>query len=196
MRLLISTLFIVLAGLCFGFNRERSQTFFNEKNSVVTEAVKPVSNEIKILKKDEPAPIVFSQVNPANYVAFAKTLVGTPYLYGSVDPSKGFDCSGFINYVSKHFGMKVPRSSVDFTNFGTSIDSDNAQPGDLILFTGTDASRRIVGHMGIITENDNGQIQFIHSSSGKGKGVIISDLEGYYETRFVKVIRIMDAAGV
>jgi cell wall-associated NlpC family hydrolase len=87
--------------------------------------------------------------------------------------------------------MKVPRSSVDFTNFGTTIDSNNAQPGDLILFTGTDATRRIVGHMGIITGNVDGKIQFIHSSSGKGKGVVISDLEGYYETRFVKVIRIL-----
>ena len=87
--------------------------------------------------------------------------------------------------------MKVPRSSVDFTNYGLTVDRQSAHAGDLILFTGTDTTRRIVGHMGIVTENNNGDITFIHSSSGKGKGVTISNLEGYYETRFVKVVRIL-----
>ncbi|HEX6845699.1 MAG TPA: NlpC/P60 family protein, partial [Chitinophagaceae bacterium] len=48
---------------------------------------------------------------PDSLVAFGKSLVGTPYLYASSDPSKGFDCSGFITYVFNHFGIAVPRSS-------------------------------------------------------------------------------------
>lgn len=124
------------------------------------------------------------------FVAYAKTLVGTPYVWGSVNPNVGFDCSGFINHVSNHFGIKVPRSSVEFTNVGTSIETNNAKPGDLILFTGSDPAKRVVGHMGIITDNDNGQIEFIHSSSGKAKGVIVSEMSDHYKTRFIKVIRI------
>src|SRR6185503_21246046 len=84
----------------------------------------------------------------SSFVEYAKTLTGTPYLYGSVDPAKGLDCSGFINAVSNHFGIKVPRSSVDFTNVGSTVGSGEAKPGDLVLFTGTDPAKRIVGHIG------------------------------------------------
>jgi cell wall-associated NlpC family hydrolase len=127
---------------------------------------------------------------PAGVVAYAKTLIGIPYKYASADPSAGFDCSGFITYVFNHFHISVPRSSVDFTNVGNEIDREGAEPGDLVLFTGTDADLYVVGHIGIVVSNENGHLQFIHSSSGKAKGVVITDLGDYYKNRFVKVIRI------
>lgn len=129
-----------------------------------------------------------------DFVSYANLLTGMPYLYGSVNPEKGLDCSGFINAVSNHFGIKVQRSSVEFTNFGTTIETSNAKPGDLILFTGTDPGQRIVGHIGIITNNLHGRVEFIHSSPGKAKGVTVSGLSGYYETRLVKIIRIFPTA--
>ncbi len=46
------------------------------------------------------------------------------------------------------------------------------------------------GHMGIVVSNQNGELQFIHSSSGKAHGVVITPLNAYYKGRFVKVIRI------
>lgn len=127
---------------------------------------------------------------PDSLVAFGKSLVGTPYLYASSDPAKGFDCSGFITYVFNHFDIAVPRSSVDFTNVGKEIPSAIARPGDLILFTGTDSTTKIVGHMGIVESNEKGNLLFIHSTSGKAKSVVITPLKGYYEPRFVKVIRV------
>ena len=127
---------------------------------------------------------------PDSLVAFGKSLVGTPYRYASSDPANGFDCSGFINYVFNHFGIAVPRSSVDFTDVGTEIPKEFASPGDLILFTGTDSTVRIVGHMGIVESNEHGNLLFLHSTSGKAYGVVISPLQGYYEGRFVKVIRV------
>ena len=127
---------------------------------------------------------------PDSLVAFGKSLVGTPYLYASSDPLKGFDCSGFITYVFNHFGIAVPRSSVDFTDMGIEIPKEIAGPGDLILFTGTDSTIRIVGHMGIVESNEYGNLLFLHSTSGKAYSVVISPLQGYYETRFVKVIRV------
>ena len=127
---------------------------------------------------------------PDSLVAFGKSLVGTPYLYASSDPQNGFDCSGFITYVFNHFGIAVPRSSVDFTNVGIEIPKEFASPGDLILFTGTDSTIRTVGHMGIVESNERGNLLFLHSTSGKAYGVVISPLNGYYETRFVKVIRV------
>ena len=127
---------------------------------------------------------------PDSLVAFGKSLVGIPYLYASSDPAKGFDCSGFITYVFNHFDIAVPRSSVDFTNVGREIPNAIARPGDLILFTGTDSTVKIVGHMGIVESNEKGNLLFIHSTSGNAKGVVITPLKGYYETRFVKVIRV------
>jgi cell wall-associated NlpC family hydrolase len=127
---------------------------------------------------------------PEQVLAFAKTLVGVPYRYGSSDPVNGFDCSGFITYVFNHFNITVPRSSTDFTNYDTKVDLDKAKPGDLILFTGTDSTIREVGHMGIITSVNNDVVEFIHSSSGKANGVTITPLNRYYLGRFVKVIRV------
>jgi cell wall-associated NlpC family hydrolase len=123
-------------------------------------------------------------------VNFAQTLLGVPYRYASSNPLTGFDCSGFITYVFNHFQIAVPRSSVDFTNAGKEIALSNARAGDLILFTGTVDTIRIVGHMGIITENRD-TLKFIHATSGRAYGVTVSALNNAYKRRFVKVIRVL-----
>ena len=127
--------------------------------------------------------------SPTELIKFAKTLIGIPYKWGSIEPQEGFDCSGFITYVFNHFQIAVPRSSVDFTNVGEEIPVSESKPGDLILFTGTDSTIRIVGHMGIIVSNAD-STSFIHSTSGKAYGVTITPLNSYYQGRFVKTIRI------
>jgi cell wall-associated NlpC family hydrolase len=124
-------------------------------------------------------------------IRFAETLMGTPYVYGSSDPQKGFDCSGFITYVFRHFNIEVPRSSIDFTDVGTTVDLTEARRGDIILFTGTGEFDTDVGHMGLVVSNEPGEgLHFIHSTSGKAMGVTISPLNGRYSKRFVRVTRI------
>lgn len=130
------------------------------------------------------------KTTPAELLDFAKTLIGIPYKYGSADPAVGFDCSGFLTYIFNHFHIAVPRSSVDFTNAGKTAELATAKPGDLVLFTGTDSTNRAVGHIGIITSYQNGVYNFIHSSSGKAKGVTITPLSNYYAARFIKTIKI------
>ena len=182
-------IFLILFVAVFGF----FQYAIMKKPHTRATSIVSATGSFGILKLAEKEIMIDSvRVSPGEYVAYAKTLIGTPYLYASCDPNSGFDCSGFVTYVSNHFGIKVPRSSVDFINFGTTIKKKNSRPGDLILFTGTDTSSHVVGHIGIITDNKDGRIQFIHSSSGKANGVTISDLSGYYDTRFIKVIRIME----
>lgn len=155
----------------------------NSKDTSPT-VISEVPVEVNNIKK------IGQKIEPDSLVAFAKTLTGIPYLYASIDPAKGLDCSGFITYVFNHFNITVPRSSVDFTNYGRTIDIGEAQPGDLILFTGTDNTIQVVGHMGIIESKKEGLVYFIHASSGKAMGVVISPLEKYYQSRFVKVIRV------
>jgi len=126
----------------------------------------------------------------SQFVDYAKTLIGTPYSWGSVNPKVGVDCSGFVNYVSNHFGISVPRTSAQFAQLGMEIKPEEAKTGDIILFTGSNPRKHVVGHMGIVTENPDGNVSFIHSSSGHKRGVHISELRGYYKTRLVKIIRI------
>jgi cell wall-associated NlpC family hydrolase len=129
-------------------------------------------------------------VHSQQVVDFAKTLVGVRYKYASTDPKQGFDCSGFITYVFSHFNILVPRSSIDFTSVGRTIPADSAKAGDLILFTGTDSTEKFVGHMGLVISNQNKQLEFIHSTSGKKYGVTITPFNDYYRSRYVKTIRI------
>ncbi len=130
------------------------------------------------------------KIRPKEVVAYAKTLIGIPYMYGSTDPTRGFDCSGFITYLFNHFGIQVPRSSIDFTGVGKAVPLEESRYGDLILFTGTDETKNYVGHMGLIVKNENGEVEFIHSTSGKAYGVTITAFNDYYRNRYIKTIRI------
>ena len=141
---------------------------------------------------DSTATISFTNhsATPNSLLAFAETLIGKPYVYGSSDPEVGFDCSGFITYVFGHFKIAVPRSSIDFTNVGKPVSVGTAKKGDIILFTGTNPSERFVGHMGLVVSNDTTGLHFIHSSSGKVMGVTVSALDVRYLKRFIGVRRI------
>jgi cell wall-associated NlpC family hydrolase len=133
-------------------------------------------------------------VHPNELVSFAETLIGTPYVYASSNPKVGFDCSGFITYVFNHFGISVPRSSIDFTGVGKEVLVANAKRGDIILFTGTNPAEKFVGHMGIIVSNTD-TLRFIHSTSGKAMSVTITPVNKYYLNRFVKTIRVFPQNG-
>ena len=126
-------------------------------------------------------------------IQFSYKYLGTPYKYAGNDP-KGFDCSGFVHFVFKNHSVIVPRTSRDMGTAGRVIPMDSAQPGDIILFKGTNANSRVIGHAGLVTWSDGHDIQFIHSSSNrKHGGVILSCFSDspYYKKRFVKVVRVL-----
>lgn len=124
-------------------------------------------------------------VSGSAIVTEAQKYLGTPYVYGGASPS-GFDCSGFTMYVYSQHGYSLPHSATSQwqSGIGTKVYSISAlQPGDLVFFN--DPSRnagKACSHAGIYV----GGGQFIHSSSSRSNGVIISDLtSGYYNTYFV-----------
>jgi cell wall-associated NlpC family hydrolase len=137
------------------------------------------------------SPIETGTLTADSLLQFAYSLTGTPYRYASADPATGFDCSGFITYVFNHFNIAVPRSSADFDNQGRQVALSAAKPGDLILFTGTDSLNRTIGHMGIVTDNANDSLYFIHATSGRANSVTITLFSNYYRGRFVKINRIL-----
>ena len=121
---------------------------------------------------------------------YAQEQLGTPYVYGGAS-QKGMDCSGFVMFVYKKFGILLPHSSKSMAKLGTEKDKSLSQTGDLILFKGRSSST--VGHVGIVYNNlVNDELIFIHSSSPRSGGVIFSSLdETYYKTRFIKVVDIL-----
>lgn len=190
MRFWIPIIWLLVLNTCYQKTTLKSEVVIAEIKAVVVNDTMPKQPVTPILYPRQAAGINTGATTPEELLSFAKTLIGTPYKYASTDPSIGFDCSGFITYVFNHFNIAVPRSSVDFTNVPKEVALGNAKPGDLILFTGTDSTIRVVGHMGIIISQENGQYNFIHSTSGKAMGVTISPVSNYYFSRFVKVIRI------
>lgn len=130
--------------------------------------------------------------SPNRLLEFAKSMLGIRYRTASSSPSKGFDCSGFVNYVFSNFGFKVPRSSREFASSGETKRLEEAKIGDIILFTGTNSRSRTPGHVGIIYSINGDEVKFIHSSSGNARGVTISSLDdGFYKKRFLKVVSIL-----
>lgn len=136
----------------------------------------------------------FSQIRISadSIIEFGKKQLGIKYSYGNCTPKKGFDCSGFVYYVFTHFNINVPRASMDYEKLGKIISPDSAKPGDIIVFTGTNAKNRAPGHVGIILSKPGEIIKFIHSSSSKKKsGIKISSYEESpdYKKRFIKMVR-------
>ena len=131
-----------------------------------------------------------SSSSNSDIAATAKQYLGTGYVYGGASP-RGFDCSGFTMYVYSQHGYSLPHSATSQwqSGLGARVYSiSELQPGDLVFFN--DPSRnagKACSHAGIYT----GDGQFIHSSSSRSGGVIVSSLtSGYYNTYFVGGIQV------
>lgn len=126
-------------------------------------------------------------------VRFAMEQLGTPYVYAGATPASGFDCSGFVMYVYGRFGVAVPHSTALLIDTGRPVPRDQAQPGDIVVFTGTAPTSSVPGHAGIIISRAGEPIRFVHSSSARREsGVKVSAVAGTdYERRFMGVRRVL-----
>jgi lipoprotein Spr len=168
----------LLLGFAFNSNAQEQKSLTSQYKEMMT---KIISNVPSVANSST------SQV-----LDFAKSLIGVPYRYATSNPEKGFDCSGFVNYVFSNFGFKVPRSSREFASSGVPVKLADAKVGDVMLFTGSNPKVRQIGHVGIIYSIENGEIKFIHSSSGKAKGVTVTEFNDHYKRRFMKAVSIVE----
>lgn len=68
----------------------------------------------------------------------AEKYLGFPYVWGGMNPSTSFDCSGFVSWVINHSGWDYGRLGViGLENVCTPVSKANAKPGDLVFFIGT-----------------------------------------------------------
>lgn len=125
---------------------------------------------------------VVSEVS--NVIDYAKKYLNVKYVWGGSSP-KGFDCSGFVQYVYKQFGISLHRVADGQAAQGTYVKKSDLIPGDLVFFD-TNGGHSHINHSGIYI----GAGQFIHASSGKGK-VTTSDItSGYYAHNYITARRV------
>ncbi len=145
-----------------------------------------VMPEILTEDADEPETQASSLIN------YASRFIGTRYILGATGP-KAFDCSGFVGYVYRNFGISLNRTSRQQFLQGQKVSLGSLQPGDLLFFSSRSSGRGNVGHVAMVTEvNGDGSCTFIHASSGKGRVTYQKFPDnGYYERNFVGARRIL-----
>ncbi|MGN1085239.1 MAG: SH3 domain-containing protein [Lachnospiraceae bacterium] len=101
---------------------------------------------------------------------YAKTAVGTAYVWGGTNLNTGVDCSGLCYAAYKKFGYTLPRVSRDMAAskslLSVTPNTANLKAGDLVFY----ASGGVVDHVAMYI--GNGKV--VHASDYK-TGVIISN---------------------
>ncbi len=64
----------------------------------------------------------------------AASVLGAPYVWGSADPSVGFDCSGLTMWAWAQAGVYLPHSSASQYSSLPHVPVSDMQPGDLLFF--------------------------------------------------------------
>jgi peptidoglycan DL-endopeptidase CwlO len=88
-------------------------------------------------------------------IAYASNFLGTPYVWGGTSPEPGFDCSGFTQYVFRHFGVNLTRTTKTQIHDGVGVSKSQLEVGDLVFF----GKGGIPNHMGIYAGNNT----YIHA---------------------------------
>ncbi len=117
-------------------------------------------------------------------ISYAHTLEGVPYKWGGTTPA-GFDCSGFVQHVYAHCGVKIPRMPAEMLKISDKISIKEIRPGDLVYFRGSDAGSTKIGHVALaISSYSGGDFKMIHATS---KGVVVNSFSqyNYWKTRFL-----------
>ena len=131
-----------------------------------------------------PQIVMSKNANPTTeaVITTAKKYLGVPYRFGGTTP-KGFDCSGYLQYIFNENGMRIPRAADDQYKIGTGITQTQLQSGDLVFFT---TYEKGASHCGLYLGNG----KFIHASSSKG--VRIDELNNsYWKPRYIGAKRII-----
>nr|WP_236777567.1 NlpC/P60 family protein [Arthrobacter crystallopoietes] len=108
----------------------------------------------------EPASV--STASTSGIVATAKSMVGTPYVWGGTSTS-GWDCSGFVQWVYAQHGIDLPR--VTTAQAGALTPTSNPKPGDLVLQNGGSHIGIYLGDGQMISALNPGEGTKVHPTS-------------------------------
>jgi cell wall-associated NlpC family hydrolase len=130
-------------------------------------------------EREEPA----APGKPPALIATALALRGTQYLNGGSEPSRGFDCSGFVQWVFARHGLTLPREVRDQYDEGRRIARGDVQAGDLVFFQ---TVSRGPSHVGIAL----GAGEFVHAPSSRGVVRVERYTSEYWASRWVGARRV------
>jgi cell wall-associated NlpC family hydrolase len=116
-------------------------------------------------------------------IATALALRGTQYRNGGSEPSRGFDCSGLVQWVFAQHGTSLPRETREQYVVGKKIDDDEVRPGDLVFF---ETVSKGPSHVGIAL----GGGEFVHAPSSRGVVRVERYTSSYWAERWVGARRV------
>ncbi|MBS3916506.1 MAG: C40 family peptidase [Sulfuritalea sp.] len=126
-------------------------------------------------------------VNAQELAVRALSFVGVGYRRGGESPETGFDCSGLVRHVFREtLGLILPRTSLDISRVGTTVQRHSLQPGDLVFFN---TLRRGYSHVGIYL----GEHRFVHAPATGGEVRVEDMRQNYWIKRFNGARRIAQA---
>ena len=103
-------------------------------------------------------------------VSAAMSVIGTTYVWGSANPSVGFDCSGLTSWAWAQAGVYIPHSSAAQYSALPKVPLGSVQPGDLIFYYSP------ISHVALYI----GGGQIVHARHpGPGGEVQVSSMYGY-----------------
>jgi len=147
--------------------------------------------EVRADVKPEAKPGLISNVmsKTGDVVMNALGMIGLRYRFGGNTPESGLDCSGFVRYVfNDTFGFLLPRRAVEMSRVGTSVETAELRPGDLVFFN---TMRHTFSHVGIYI----GDNKFVHAPS-TGSKIRVDDMTAsYWVTRYNGARRIEGNSG-
>lgn len=127
-----------------------------------------------------------TNVKGSEIVKQAAKYKGVPYKFGGVT-GKGFDCSGYVQYVFKNCRATLPRAADEQVLQGVFVTQKQLRPGDLVFFTTYAAG---ASHVGIYA----GKNQFWSATSSKGV-MLCSLQDSYWKTRYYGARRVLVSNG-
>ena len=93
-------------------------------------------------------------------VALARRQIGVRYSLGGTSPERGFDCSGFLQFLMRRLDVRLPRTADEQARVGQAVPRDVSRmlPGDILTFGYGGRTT----HVGVYI----GGGRFIHASTG------------------------------
>jgi cell wall-associated NlpC family hydrolase len=117
-------------------------------------------------------------------VAYARSYVGTPYVYGG-NSKRGIDCSALIQKSYATIDIKLPRTAKEQAKIGNKKGEGRVRPGDIVYFK-FKQKREKWWHTGMVTYVDDDKIKFVHASTSRG---VVEDVYSEYYEKNTKYFR-------
>ncbi len=138
-----------------------------------------------------------------DFIDYALQFRGTPYVYGGRTPEEGFDCSGYVSYVTNYgLNIQLPRTAQAIYQKVDPVTVKEREPGDLVFFK-NDMSSDKVTHVGIylgvyhgnMTQYEGKRVFISAVSDGPETGVVIRAMdENFWKTHYFASGRILPSS--